>query len=230
MDQVESFVMSDDGRCRHLVTLNPEYVMLARRDAAFKFRLRSAELVVADGIGVIAAARMLHGVKPDRVTGVDLVESLVAHSGRWRAPVFLLGAREGVARRASDRLRLRHADALIAGSESGLTSSLADDEAAIARIRQSGARVVLVAFGAGGQVGWIDRNRAALGEIGVHLAIGVGGAFDYLAGDVSRAPAIIRTLGLEWVYRLIREPWRWRRQRILPVFAWLVIRDWMRGR
>ena len=85
---------------------------------------------------------------------------------------------------------------------------------------------MLVGYGAPAQVIWIQRNRAALADAGVRVAVGVGGALDYLAGSVSRAPQLVRASGLEWAYRLVREPWRWRRQLALPIFAFLVVRTW----
>jgi N-acetylglucosaminyldiphosphoundecaprenol N-acetyl-beta-D-mannosaminyltransferase len=103
----------------------------------------------------------------------------------------------------------------------------ADDAATLSRIRGSGAKAVAVAYGAVGQVTWIARNRAALGEAGVRIAVGVGGAFDFLAGTAPRAPELLRRVGLEWLYRLVREPWRWRRQLVLPVFALRVVIAWL---
>ena len=105
-----------------------------------------------------------------------------------------------------------------------LAHVLADDAESIARIREREANVVLVGYGAPAQVVWIRRNRDALAEAGVRIAIGVGGALDYLAGTAPRAPELARRLGLEWAYRLAREPWRWRRQLALPMFAYLVAR------
>jgi N-acetylglucosaminyldiphosphoundecaprenol N-acetyl-beta-D-mannosaminyltransferase len=98
----------------------------------------------------------------------------------------------------------------------------------MARIAASGANLLLVAFGAPAQDLWIDRHRTALAGCGIVVAIGVGGTFDYLAGAVPRAPAAIRRLGFEWLYRLIRQPWRWRRQLVLPLFAALVLRERLR--
>jgi N-acetylglucosaminyldiphosphoundecaprenol N-acetyl-beta-D-mannosaminyltransferase len=98
------------------------------------------------------------------------------------------------------------------------------------RIRESGASVLLVAYGAPGQVHWIARNQDALAEAGVRLVAGIGGAIDFVSGTVPRAPGVVRRLGLEWAYRLVREPWRWRRQLVLPVFGLLVLRDVVRRR
>jgi N-acetylglucosaminyldiphosphoundecaprenol N-acetyl-beta-D-mannosaminyltransferase len=111
------------------------------------------------------------------------------------------------------------------------TAAAADDERTLARIRGSGCRVLAVAYGAPGQVIWIERNKRDLAKAGVRVAVGVGGVLDFLAGTAPRAPLVMRRVGLEWLYRLIRQPWRWRRQAVLPVFGLRVLleRLWRRG-
>lgn len=192
--------------------------MAARGEPALTATLRAADLVLADGVGVVLAARLLAGARLERITGVDLTAQLAALSGENDAPLFLLGAGPGVAEGARVTLREQFPAARIAGVWDGGTPTPADDEAALARIAGAGARVVLVAYGAPAQVQWIARNQAALGAAGVRLAIGVGGAFDFISGHVKRAPVPVRRVGLEWLYRLLREPWRWRRQLALPRF------------
>lgn len=222
-----------DGTCRHVVTLNPEYVMAARRDRAFAEAIRRADLRTADGVGVEVAARLLGGARASavgRVTGVDLVEHLCAATETRPARLFFLGAAPGVADRAAQRLRARMAWAQIVGSWAGGRPRLDDDAEALRRIRDSGADAVAVAYGAPGQVLWIERNREALAAAGVRLAVGVGGAFDYLSGLAPRAPRWIRRVGLEWLFRLVREPSRWRRQLALPRFAALVLVAWATAR
>jgi N-acetylglucosaminyldiphosphoundecaprenol N-acetyl-beta-D-mannosaminyltransferase len=108
---------------------------------------------------------------------------------------------------------------LIAGTWADGSPAAEYDHEAVERIEASGARVVAVAYGAPGQILWIERNQQRLAEREVRLVVGVGGALDYLSGTATRPPNIIRRLGLEWLFRLLREPWRWRRQRVLPVFA-----------
>ncbi|MBA2276228.1 MAG: WecB/TagA/CpsF family glycosyltransferase [Chloroflexia bacterium] len=212
-----------DSHCRHLVTLNPEYVIAARADPAFGDVIRAADLVVADGIGIVLAVRLIHKVHVPRITGVELTGRLVDLGAGFGAPAFLLGGGPGVADRAAIRLVQHKPGRHVAGAWDGGTSARADDIESLGRIGKSGARIVLVAYGAAGQVGWIARNQEELARSGVRLAIGVGGAFDFLSGTVPRAPRPIRRLGLEWLYRLVREPWRWRRQLALPRFAALVL-------
>jgi N-acetylglucosaminyldiphosphoundecaprenol N-acetyl-beta-D-mannosaminyltransferase len=220
------------GHCRHVVTLNPEYVMRARSDADFRRAIEAADLVTADGVGVVFAARLLGaraGRRVARVTGVDLLDWLARDSGDRGAPLYLLGAGPGVAAAAAAELTRQHPAARIAGWRSEGTAAPEDDAEALDRIRASGARAVAVAYGAPGQVFWIARNQGALAEAGVRVAVGVGGALDYLAGVAPRAPRIVRQLGFEWLFRLVVEPWRWRRQLVLPAFAGRVGLAWFEG-
>lgn len=217
-----------DGRLRHIVTLNPEYVMLATRDPAFAAGITRADLITADGVGVVLAQRLLRvtgSATGERVTGVSVLEWLLEESGVMRTSLFLLGGRPGVAKRLAFLLGVRIPGSRVAGWWSEGTPRPEHDGEALSRIRASGAKVVAVAYGAPGQVIWIERNRQALTEAGVRVAIGVGGAFDFLSGDVPRAPSLFQRLGLEWFYRLTQEPWRWRRQRVLPVFAIRVLKQ-----
>jgi N-acetylglucosaminyldiphosphoundecaprenol N-acetyl-beta-D-mannosaminyltransferase len=217
-----------DGQLRHIVTLNPEYVMAASRDPAFAAGIARADLITADGIGVLLAQRLLREsrrARGERVTGVTLLEWLLEESSLTRTSLFLLGGRPGVAKRLAFLLSVRIPGSRIAGWWSEGSARPEHDGEALSRIRASGAKVVAVAYGAPGQVIWIERNRQALIDAGVRVAIGVGGAFDFLSGDVPRAPVLLQGIGLEWLYRLVKEPWRWRRQRILPVFAMRVIRQ-----
>lgn len=216
--------------CSHIVTLNPEYVMLARRNRAFAQAVEHADLITADGFGITIALRLLGSATSqafDRVTGVDLLEWLAAESATCNAPLFLLGAGPGVAQRAAERLMQLHPGARIAGWWAEGTPASEDDAESLERIGKSGARAVAVAYGAPGQVLWISRNQTALGDLGVRVAIGVGGALDFVAGVTPRAPRWMRAAGLEWLYRLVRQPWRWRRQLVLPLFALAVIREWL---
>jgi len=153
------------------------------------------------------------------VTGVEIVRLLAASSERTGVSIFLLGADPGVAPKAAARLQEIASGAHFAGWWWEGTPQLIDDDEAIERIAASGARIVAVAYGAPGQVLWIERNRVALSQVGVRIVIGVGGALDYWAGSAKLAPPLIRKLGFEWLYRLILEPWRWRRQLVLPIFA-----------
>lgn len=202
-----------------VVTLNPEMVMAARRDAELREAIVRAELVVADGVGVVWAARLAGAALRGRVTGVDLLDACARVAAERGFRLYLLGAGEGVARQAAERLMVRYSGLRIAGTFAG-SPAMAEQSDICARIREAGADIVFVAYGAPAQERWIARTR---GELGAAVAIGVGGAFDFVAGRVPRAPLWMRRLGLEWLYRLWREPWRWRRMLALPRFAGAVL-------
>jgi N-acetylglucosaminyldiphosphoundecaprenol N-acetyl-beta-D-mannosaminyltransferase len=217
---VDRFLNEDCNRCRHIVTLNPETVMMARKNGALRAAIERADLITIDGVGVLLALRLLRcrATPVGRVTGVDLVQHLAAE----RRPLFLLGGHAGNGARAAERL---------GGAASWDLGDPAEknDRESQARIRESAARSLAVAYGVPAQTLWIERNRDALTEAGVRIAVGVGGAVDFLSGNVPRAPRWVQRIGLEWLYRLVKEPWRWRRQLVLPLFAVLVIGEWMRN-
>lgn len=198
-----------------MVTLNPEMVMRARRDPGLARVIRAARLVTADGVGVVWALRLAGQPIPERVTGVDLALALAERATERGDPIYLLGAAPGTAQAAARALTSHFPSLRIAGAWGG-SPQPSDDAEATTRIRTSGARLALVAYGAPAQELWIARNLPTLPGV---TALGVGGALDMLAGSVPRAPRWLRAVGLEWLYRLARQPWRWRRMLALPRFA-----------
>jgi N-acetylglucosaminyldiphosphoundecaprenol N-acetyl-beta-D-mannosaminyltransferase len=218
LDRIEAMV---DGGGHHLVaTVNPEFVMRARQDLDFARVLDSADLCLPDGTGVVWAARRQGCPLPAPVTGVDLVPPLAAMCARRKFRLFLLGAGAGVAADLAARFRTEHADLEVA-AHAGSPDPSSDVET-LDLIHSHGAQVLLVAYGAPRQELWIDRLRE---HLGVSVAIGVGGTFDYLTGRVPRAPVWMRRSGLEWLHRLSVQPWRLRRMAVLPVFAVRVVRS-----
>jgi N-acetylglucosaminyldiphosphoundecaprenol N-acetyl-beta-D-mannosaminyltransferase len=155
------------------------------------------------------------------VGGSDLVWSIPEQASRLGHRVFLLGGREGVAQAAANTLAGSYPGLQIAGAFAG--SPQVDHDAALAEmVRNTAADILFVAFGAPAQELWIARNLAATG---VSVAVGVGGSLDYLAGTARRAPTWMQNRGLEWLWRLVQQPWRWRRMLALPRFAWMVMRS-----
>jgi N-acetylglucosaminyldiphosphoundecaprenol N-acetyl-beta-D-mannosaminyltransferase len=214
--------MIASGRPHHVVTPNPEFVMRARRDPAFRRVLEAADLAPADGVGLRWAGRLLGQPLRAVVPGIDLVEGLAVPGAGLGQRWFLLGAAEGVAAAAGAALAERYPGLVIAGSFSGHPAAAYDDPLC-RRIEQAAPlEVLLVAYGAPDQELWIARNQPRLG---IPVAIGVGGAFNFLAGHSPRPPALVKRLQLIWLFRLMTEPWRWRRQAVLPPFAALVVRE-----
>ncbi len=194
-------------RPRQICTANPEFVMTAQRDAEFKRVLNAADLVLPDGMGLLWAARRLGARLPERVAGSDLIYRLAELAGArgWR--VYFLGAAEGVAQTAAERLHALYPGLVIAGTAAGDPGSAAAG-ALVAGVRAARPDVLLVAYGAPAQDKWIAGHKDALG---VPVSMGVGGSFDFVAGVALRAPLWAQRLGLEWLHRLWRQPWRARR-------------------
>lgn len=204
-----------------ICTVNTEFIMAAQRDETFRNVINNAALCPPDGVGVLWAARRLGYPLRERVGGSDMVERIAARAAQsgWR--MFLLGAAPGVAEKAAAALRARYPELVVAGTFAG-SPVLEQQEAIVERIAAVQPDALLVAFGAPAQDFWIARNQSRLQ---VPVAMGVGGAFDFIAGVTRRAPQWVQRLGLEWLHRLAREPWRWRRQLALPRFIWRVLRS-----
>jgi N-acetylglucosaminyldiphosphoundecaprenol N-acetyl-beta-D-mannosaminyltransferase len=210
--------LAEGGSGAQVVTLGTEMIVYAQRDARFRTIVDASALSLCDTAGVLWIARRRGAHLRERVAGIDLIERLCAGAAQRRIPVYFLGGAEGVAAEAAARLRARHEGLLVAGARNGYFDER--DGLQIARaIRSSGARLLLCGLGSPRQEYWL---RAHLRESGCGVGIGIGGSFDVLAGRVRRAPASWRRLHLEWLYRLVREPRRWRRQLALPVFVVLV--------
>lgn len=201
-------------RPRLLVSINPERMMQALRDPAFAAVLRRADLSLADGAGVLWAARRLGRPLPDRVAGVDFLSALAARGAAQGWRFFFLGGDPGVAEAAGAALRTSFPGFHLVGTYGG-SPDPSDDLASVAAIRASRAQLVFVAYGGGGEEAWLARNLAASGAL---VGMGVGGAFDFISGRARRAPAFMREHGLEWLHRLGHQPWRWRRMLALPRF------------
>lgn len=210
------------GGPHQLATVNPEFVMEARRNPSFRAVLDRADIATPDGFGLLLVARLRGTPFRGRVTGVELVRRIAAAGAARGWSLFLLGAAPGIAERAADALRAGHPALRIAGCYAG--SPRAEDEPEIrARVAAARPDVLLVAYGHPAQDLWIARNQPLLR---VPVAIGVGGVFDYLSGATPRAPAWLRRIGLEWLYRLARQPWRWRRILVaVPLFLWAAWRE-----
>lgn len=206
---------------RQVVTINPEFVMRAHDDARFAAVLEAADLATPDGVGVIWAARRQGVHMSERVGGADMALPLARQCARLGHRLFLLGGAERVAEEAARRLQQQIPGLIIAGTFAGSPDPRCDEET-VGRVREGRPDIVLVAYGAPAQDFWIARNKE---RIGAPVLMGVGGTLDYLAGVRRRAPALVRRLWLDWAFRLLTQPWRWRRMLALPRFALAVVRE-----
>lgn len=217
VDIVERHRADDSARPAVVVTLNPEILMHARRDAAFRSVLESAALVVPDGIGLVRALRRRGYTDAQRVGGADLIGAYLPEAERHGHRLALVGGAPGVARAARYRLVEDHPRLQVVAVSAG-----APVEATALELQESHPEVVFAAFGGGRQELFLDRY---LGQIGAAAGIGVGGTLDFIAGRVRRAPSFVRRLGMEWAWRLAIQPWRLRRQSVLPLYWWLERRE-----
>jgi N-acetylglucosaminyldiphosphoundecaprenol N-acetyl-beta-D-mannosaminyltransferase len=203
------------GGPHHIVTVNPEFIMTAGENAEFRDVLNAADLAIPDGMGIVHAARVLGKPIRERVTGVDLVERFAGVAAARGYRLFLLGASPGIAERAAAVLADAWPGLVVAGTYAG-SPDPCEEEKICRMIRKAHPDVLLVAYGSPKQDLWIARTRE---RVRVPVSMGVGGAFDYIAGVVNRAPVWVQNLGLEWSFRLMNQPERWRRMLALPRFA-----------
>ena len=206
------------------VAINPEKVQIAQKDKRLKQLLQSANMHICDGVGTALAARVLHGRRLPRITGVDLCIHLLEASEKegWR--VYLAGATNKVNQDAFDALTRQYPKLQIVGRCHGYHG---DSAKIVADINGSRADLLFVAMGSPRQEEWIMRHRD---QLQVPYCMGVGGTFDILSGNKRRAPSVVSKLGMEWLYRLVTEPQRWKRQARLPAFAWATLRSSFRPR
>lgn len=204
--------LMEEGRSVIAVTPNAEIVLEARKNHALRAVLRSAELVLADGIGVLQAARIQGKPLHHRVPGIDFCSALLARMAELGQRVFLLGGVGGVAEEAGERLAARYPGLVIAGTHNGYFDA-EESYALIEQINAAAPDLLVVCLGSPKQELWMKRCQERLL---VGMMIGLGGALDVYAGRVLRAPERMRRMGLEWLYRLIKEPRRLRRVIRLP--------------
>ena len=202
--KVEGFL--EDGQQHYIVTPNPEFLVKAQKDEEFRKILNQADLTVADGIGLIFASWFLGQPLKQKITGTDLMEKICQKAAQKKWSVFLLGDREdSLVKETADQLKKKYP---------GLDIKTDLKEASI----------LFIAFGAPWQEKWIAQNLKKMSS--VKLAMGVGGAFNFMAGRIRRAPKFFQRLGLEWLWRLFCQPWRIKRIfRAVVIFPWLIIKN-----
>lgn len=202
-----------------VVTPNSEIVQNASKDENLKALIASADLIIPDGVGLVYASKIIGCPLKERVTGIDFLESIVAYLEKNGKSIYFFGSKPGVAETAAEKIREKYPELKVAGTHHGYFKP--DEEPDIVNdINESGADFLCVALGAPKQEKFISDHRS---ELTVRGAIGVGGSLDVWAGNLKRAPEFYRKHGLEWLYRLIQQPSRYKRMLALPVFMLRVI-------
>lgn len=202
-----------------IFTPNPEIVMMAQKDEELKKAIFESNLVIPDGIGLIFASNIYHLGLSERVAGFDLMGEMLEYSNRRKLKVFLLGAKPGVAEKAKENINNQYKNINIVGVHHGYFDEKESLEV-LDLVNEKKPDILFVALGAGKQEKWISKNRKI---INASVAMGVGGALDVWAGDVKRAPEFFIKLNLEWLYRLIKQPSRFKRILEIPKFMLKVL-------
>ena len=227
LERVEYFLThGDKPHC--VFATNPEKNFSVPRDLALYQAYKEADLLLPDGIGIVAAARILHGVKLERVPGSEFIYDICELAAKKECGVFVYGAKEEVNRASAEKLKKRYPKLKIVGRSNGYVKEGEMDEL-VEKINRSQARILFLALGSPKQETWFAEHKSQLKT--VRVCQGVGGTLDTIAGTVKRAPEFWQRLSLEWFYRLISEPKRIRRQKVLPLFAAkLMFEKFRRGR
>ena len=198
-----------------LVTANAEIVYAASREQSLKEIVNTSAMVTADGIGIVHAARIKKDPVPQKVAGVELAQRLVALSGQKKWDIYFLGGAPGVAQKAKENLLALYPDARITGVQHGYFDSQAEDEI-IKDILLKKPHILFVALGFPRQEEWIAKNKE---KLQVPVSIGVGGSLDIFSGSKKRAPLWVQKAGIEFLYRFLQEPARFKRYLALPKFV-----------
>ncbi|MDR1689454.1 MAG: WecB/TagA/CpsF family glycosyltransferase [Clostridiales bacterium] len=214
----------DSGGFHMIFTPNPEFLVLAQKDRDFFNILNSGDLLVADGVGLYIASKLNQVKIKERTAGIDLIDAMFEKMKERRQSVYILGGKPGVAKKAAENIRAQYVGVTVCGFADGFFDE-AKEGIIIEEIQTLKPDLLLVGIGFPRQEKWIFENRERLN---VKAAIGCGGAIDVFAGNVKRAPALFRNLGLEWFHRLITQPSRFGRMLQLPVFLFMAVCERLR--
>ncbi|MDZ7798359.1 MAG: WecB/TagA/CpsF family glycosyltransferase [Patescibacteria group bacterium] len=215
----------NSNKQRFLTTVNPEIILKAHKNEDYKKILNKASLSLPDGFGLVLASRFKGQKIKKRITGNDLIEIICAQAEKESKTVYLLGGRKDVPAQASYQLKEKYPDLEIVGFDnSRIYSERIFSRGILKKIIHAKPDILLVALGAPKQEKWIARHLRKM--ISVKIAVGVGGAFDFLAGQIKRAPNFMQKMGLEWLWRLFWQPWRlFRIFNAVFRFSWVVIKN-----
>ena len=202
-----------------IIAVNPEKVMAAEKNEQLRSLINNSTYGIPDGVGILLASKLKKGNITSRVTGVDMMDRLLGFAAEKGYRVFLYGAKEEVVSKAKEKIEEKYPSIIISGYENGYVQ---DPQLVVDKINEAKADILFVAMGSPKQELWI---REHMDSVTAKVFQGVGGSFDVFAGHVQRAPEAYRKLGLEWLYRLMKEPKRFKRQLALPKFLLKVLRD-----
>ena len=224
LEKILLYIDHPTGFC-HIVSLNPENLVISTENKSFKKAIDTAQIKIVDGIGIVLAGRWLGIEVGERVTGVELMEDLLKMASDGRLRVLMIGGKENLALELANCYSNQYPEAKffgLSGIKDIKNPKKAEEDKIFSIVADYKPCLVFVAFGSPDQELWIERHKNKFSN---SLVMGVGGAFDYLSGSIDRPPVFIQKFGLEWLYRLLNQPWRWKRQLRLFKFIKLILQE-----
>ena len=221
IDKIDGFIQSKTPH--HVVTSDANAILRAQEDLEYADIIRRAALITPDGYGVMWGARLLNLPIYERVTGVDMVTGICERAAQKGYSIYILGAAPGIASTAAEKLAERFPGLRVAGTQHGFFKP-EEEDAVVRTINEARPDVLFVAFGIPKQEKFIAKHFEALG---VPVSLGVGGSFDVYSEKLKRAPEYVQRSGMEWLYRVWQEPWRWKRMSYVPRFMVFALRAWL---
>jgi len=217
-------LMQDNKLGNYILAVNAEKVISLQKNIVLKNFYEKASLLLTDGIGVVIAIRLILGMKANRVTGIDLMQSICKQSLKYKYRIFVFGGREEINKKAIEILKMRFPGIQIVGRSNGYVN---DEEMGnlLTQINEADADILFVGLGSPKQEMWILNNLASLK---IRVCQAIGGTLDVLAGKSKRAPYLIQMIGFEWLYRLLKEPKRIGRQVVYPLFIYRIFKEKLR--
>lgn len=206
--------MLQTENCQMIITPNSEIVMNATKDSPLRTLINEADMVIPDGIGLVYASRLLRQPLSERVTGIDFLEQILSCLHQNNGSIFLLGSKPGIAEKASEKMKEKYPNLTIAGTHHGYFNET-DEGEIIQKVNDVCPDVLCVALGSPKQEKIVKKYQE---QLNAKVAIGVGGSLDVWSGELKRAPKFFQNNGLEWMYRLIQQPSRYKRMFALPLF------------
>jgi N-acetylglucosaminyldiphosphoundecaprenol N-acetyl-beta-D-mannosaminyltransferase len=205
----------------HVITLNPIILMQSLQDDKLADAISDAPFIIADGTGIVWASQYLGNPVPERIAGYDLLHELLRVGNKNKWSVYLLGANDEIVKLASNKVKEMYSDIQIVGVHHGYFDEN-EDQNIINKVKQSDPQILFVARSIDKQEKWISKYKK---QLNIPIMMGVGGSFDVLSGRLKRAPIIYQKLRLEWFYRLIQEPWRYKRMLAIPKFIIKIMKE-----
>lgn len=224
LEKIKKYVGKTDEFV-HVVSLNPEIMVETTQNQLFKKVVETAQIRIIDGVGIALAGQILGKKVGERLTGVDMVDELVRYAAYAERPVLLIGGRDKIAERLAECYSRKYPSGRFLGIQGYKNKSdrtKEEDEKIFSIVAEMAPQIVFASFGSPWTEIWLYQNRERFKGA---VCASVGGAFDYLSGEVKRPPVWIRKMGIEWLWRLITQPWRWRRQLKLVTFITLVLKE-----